>query len=300
MIRRIANHTGVAVAAIALIMLLACRGSQGPIETASRQRLISLSPGVTEIIYGVGAFPSLMADSEYCAYPEEAKRLPHVGGFFNINLEAIAALKPDLIILIEDQAIFFKDKLDRMGLRVLVVKSKSVADIIESIRAIGRETGHQDEGERLADQIQRRIDQRTKETASLPRPRVLCVVDHLPGTLKDIYTATSGSFLDELIAASGGQNIAPPDGRGYSKIQQEAVVEANPQVIIDIVHKPSVERTGDPKAVWRALPQIEAVRTGRVIIVADPFVAHPSQRIVETLDAFSRIIHPEVFGPYGQ
>jgi iron complex transport system substrate-binding protein len=298
--RLTAGHTRFAVAALALIALLACRGFQESKETATRKRLISLSPGVTEIIYGVGAFPSLIADSEYCNSPEEAKRLPHVGGFFNINLEAIAEMRPDLIILIEDQAIFFKDKLEEMRLPLLVVKNKSVADIVDSISTIGRETGHGAEGERLAEELQRRIAQRTKETAALPQLRVLCVVDRLPGTLKDIYSASPGSFLDELITASGGQNIAPNDLHGYSKIQQEAVVDANPQVIIDIVHKPSAERAGDPRAVWQALAQIEAVKSDRVIIVSDPFVVHPSQRITETLDTFSRIIHPEVFGHYAE
>src|SRR6185436_17138823 len=115
------------------------------------------------------------------------------------------------------------------------------------------------EGERLAEELQRRIAQRIKETSALPRLRVLCVVDRLPGTLKDIYGPSPGSFLDELITASGGRNIAPNDMHGYSMIQQEVVVDANPQVIIDIVHKPSAERAGNPTVVWQALPQIEAV-----------------------------------------
>jgi iron complex transport system substrate-binding protein len=282
----------------ALCGLLACRGLKTK-EAAPRQQLISLSPGVTEIVYGVGAISSLVAVCQYCDFPDEVRKLPRVGDFFNINLEAIAAIKPDLIILIEDQSIFFKDKLEQMGLRVLVVKSRSVADIIESIRAIGRETGHQAEGERLAGEVQSRIQQRAQKTANLARPRVLCVIDHLPGALRDVYVAAAGSFLDELITASGGHNIAPKDARGYSKIQQEAIARANPEVIIDIVHKSSAEWASDPKSVWQALPQVEAVSSGRVIIVSDPFIAHPSQRIVETLDVFSQIIHPEVFGQYG-
>lgn len=280
--------------------LLACRHSGEPSETITRQRIISLSPGITEILYGVGAFSSLVADTEYCDFPEEAKRLPHVGGFAANNLEAIAGLKPDLVILIEDQALLFKDKLDQMSLRVLVVKSKTVAEIIDSIRIIGRETGHQAEGERLAEEVSRRIEDRKRETANLPRLRVLCAISYIPGTLKDIYTATAGSFLDELITASGGQNIAPPNGLGYSKIQQEAIVDANPQIIIDTAHKLDGEQASNSQTVWQALPQIDAVKNGQVIVVGTSVVAHPSQRIVEALDIFSRMIHPEVFGHYDQ
>jgi len=283
---------------LACLAPLACRHYQGPADTATRLRLISLSPSVTEILYGVGAFGSLVAVSEYSDYPEEAKWLPRVGGFTSASLESILALSPDMVILLEAQAPFFKDKLEQMGLRTLVVKNKTVADTVEAIRSIGRETGHPAEGDRLADEVRRRVDRRIEETKNLPRLRVLCSVDHVPGTLKDVHAASEGSFFDELIVASGGQNIAPPGDQGYSKIQQEAIVDANPQVIIDIVHKPSVERLGDPHSVWRALPEVEAVRTGRISIVSDPFVTHPSQRMLETLDVFSRIIHPEVFGRY--
>ena len=163
MIRTMDRHGRVAIAVLTLAALLSCRGFQQQPQTAPRQRLISLSPGVTEILFGVGAFSSLVADSDYCRFPEEAKQLPHVGGFFNINLEAIATLKPDLMILIEDQAILFKDRLEQMGLRVLIVKSKSIDDIVESIRTIGREAGHQTEGERLAAEVEQQIDRRLKE-----------------------------------------------------------------------------------------------------------------------------------------
>jgi iron complex transport system substrate-binding protein len=269
-------------------------------DTAGAQRLISLSPGVTEILYGIGAFPSLVADSEYCDYPEEAKRLPHVGGFFDANLESIAAFHPSLIILIQDQTAFLKDKFDQMGIPVLTVKNSRVSEIVESIRVLGRETGHENEADRLADSIAQRLDQRSKETAGLSHPKVLCVIDHLPGTLRDIYVASADSFLGDLITASGGNCFSIANQNGYAKIQQEAIVDYNPDIIIDVVHKASADTAATNAALWRELPQLAAVKEGHVISVSNTTLVHPSQLLTGSLDALSKMIHPEVFGPYEQ
>jgi iron complex transport system substrate-binding protein len=289
------------VAIVALSMVAGCRRANGSAELPRAEvprRIISLSPGITEIMYGIGAFSALIADSEFCDFPEEAKRLPHVGGFFNANLEAIAALKPDLVILIEDQGVFLEDKLGQLGIGVLIVKSKTVVDIVESIRAIGGATGRQAEGERLAAQVETAVDLRAKQTSALPRPRVLCVIDRLPGTLKDIYVASPNSFIGDLITASGGANVAPLDKHGYARIQGEAIAEYNPQVIIDIIH--GAAPAADTTRVWQDFPRIDAVRNGRVTFMSDSVVVHPSQRLVEGLERLSQIIHPEVFGSYGQ
>jgi iron complex transport system substrate-binding protein len=270
-------------------------------DAVGSQRLISLSPGVTEILYGIGAFPSLVADSEYCDYPEEAKRLPHVGGFFDANLESIAAFHPSLIILIQDQTAFLKSKFDQMGIPVLTVKNSRVGEIIESIRVIGRETGHENDADRLADSIAQRMGQRSKETAGLSHPKVLCVIDHLPGTLRDIYVASADSFLGDLIQASGGNCFSIVNQNGYAKIQQEAIVDYNPDIIIDVVHKTSADTAATNAALWRELPQLAAVKEGQVIFsVSNSTLVHPSQLLTGSLDALSKMIHPEVFGPYEQ
>ena len=284
--------------ALILIGLFACKVPQSQPKSAHGLRLISLAPGVTEILFGIGAFDMLVADSKYCDYPEAAKTLPHVGGFYDANLEAIASMRPDLIIIIEDQVVFFKDKLEKLGYRVLVVNSRTVNDVIDSIRIIGHETEHQTQADKLADDVENRINERIKQTISLPRPRVLCVVDRVPGTLKDIYTAAPESFIDGLVSASGGRNISPPDKRGYSKIQQEAVVDTDPEIIIDMVHANGLNDLQKAQEPWQALPQISAVRQHRIITVNETFTRHPSQLMLETLDAFSKIIHPEIFGEY--
>jgi iron complex transport system substrate-binding protein len=291
-----------AMALAGLLMLPGCHGravskSNG---SAGPQRFISLSPGVTEILYGIGAFPSLVADSEYCDYPEEAKRLPHVGGFFDVNLESVAAFHPSLIILIQDQEAFLKSKFDDMSIPVLIVRNHRVNEIVDSIRIIGRETGHQSDADVLADSIAQKMEQRSKETAGLAHPKVLCVIDHVPGTLRDVYVASGDSFLGDLIKASGGNCFSIASQNGYAKVQQEAIVDYNPDIIIDVVHKTGPDTSSANATLWRQLPQLQAVKEGRVISVSQPTLVHPSQLLAGSLDALSKMIHPEVFGPYEQ
>src|SRR3954463_9390066 len=119
MIRTSSYIKRAAIVALALISFWACKGQIDQPKTGQKLRIVSLSPGVTEILYGIGAFDLLVADSKFCDYPEAAKSLPHVGGFVDVNLEAIAAIKPDLIILIDEQAVMFRDKLEKLGARVL-------------------------------------------------------------------------------------------------------------------------------------------------------------------------------------
>lgn len=261
------------------------------------QRIVSLSPSVTEILYGLGAFERVVAVSDYCRYPPETEQLPRVGGWANPNIERIAALQPDLVIVTEVQAPFVRDRLEALGIGVLVVPGQTLDDVFTAMRAIGEATGKRDEATRLIAATRATLAAISERTQTLPRPRVLCIVDRVPGTLRDLYAATEGSFLFELIRIAGGDPVAPPAGIGYGRISKEAVVALDPEVIIDMVQGAEGRLAEDPVAVWRAeLPQLKAVREGRVYPIRDVSVLHPSQFVGSTARLFAEIIHPEVFG----
>ncbi|MGH9903029.1 MAG: ABC transporter substrate-binding protein, partial [Pyrinomonadaceae bacterium] len=131
--------------------------------------------------------------------------------------------------------------------------------------------------------------------SGLQRRRVLCVVDRMPGTLRDLYTAADGSFLEQLIEAAGGESIAPPAASGWGKITKEAVVALDPEIIIDMVQGAEGAFAEDAQAVWRELPRVRAVREGRVHPLREPSVLHPSQFVGDTARRFAEIIHPEAF-----
>jgi ABC-type Fe3+-hydroxamate transport system substrate-binding protein len=122
------------------------------------------------------------------------------------------------------------------------------------------------------------------------------VVDRTPGTLRDLYVATQGSYLAELIEIAGGECVAAPQPAGYSKISKEAVVALAPDLIMDFVHG-STNRLGeDPVAVWGDLSLLRAVRERQVYPVRNEFVPHASQFVADTAELFAHIIHPELDG----
>ena len=259
------------------------------------QRIVSLSPSVTEILYGVGAWPQVIAVSQFCSYPEDVKNKPRVSGWDKTNLEQVMALKPDFVIGVDAQEPFLKDKLNGLGVRSLFLKSQTLADIFASIEEIGRATGHEQEATDLSAKTQREIDAVRKAVADRPHPRVLCVVDRVPGTIRDLYTATRGSYLDELITIAGGESIAPVVEHGYGKINKEAVLTLNPEVIIDMVQSSKGNFGEDPVAVWNELGEVRAVRDKRIYSMTEPSVIHPSQFIGNTAQVFARAFHPESF-----
>jgi iron complex transport system substrate-binding protein len=195
----------------------------------------------------------------------------------------------------ESQSQFLQTRLDSLGFRTLVVRSQTLADAYEAIESIGRSVGRETEGKRLAERTRAEVEAVRARTASLPRPRVLCVVDRVPGMLRELYTATQGSFIAELIAIAGGESIAPKANTGYGKITKEALLVLDPEIIIDMIQGAKGRLGEDPGRVWADLAQVTAVRTGRVVALDDTAFLHPSQLVAESARRFAAIVHPEAF-----
>lgn len=270
---------------------------------ALAQRIISLSPSVTEILYGIGAFDSVVAVSSYCEYPPEVEGLPRVGGWTDTNLEQVVALRPDLVILtgVDAQAPLMEPKLTALGIETLAVGSQSMADIYQAIETIGAAVGREDGARRLVSEMRAELDDIRARTRDRPRPKVLVVVDRLPGMLRDIYIATEGSYLTELVEIAGGTPITPPAPHNYTQISTEALVAFDPEVIFDMVQAlttPTVvgggELAEDPNAVWQTI-DVRAVETGRVYPMTSKLLVHPSQFAVRAARELAVRIHPEAF-----
>ncbi len=291
----------ITIALLVLCSLLFAGCAGGPVNPASPtveatpQRIVSLSPSVTEILYGIGAWPQVIAVSEYCTFPEDVKNKPRVNGWDRTNLEQVVSLKPDFVIGVEAQEPFVRDKLNNLGVRSLFLKGQKLADVFRSIVEIGQATGHEAAAIELSTKTEREVEEVRQAVANLSRPRVLCVVDRLPGTIRDIYTATRGSYIDELIQIAGGEPVAPTGDQGYGKITKEAVLTLDPEVIIDMVQGSKGKFGEDPITVWDELAEVQAVRNKRIYPMTDPSVIHPSQFVGQTARIFAKVLHPEKF-----
>ena len=280
------------ISLLALVLGAAAFCANG--QTGLPQRIVSVSPNVTEILYGLGAFDRVVAVSDYCTYPPAVKNLPRVGGWENSNIEKIAALRPDLVILTDAQQPFLKDKLQQLGMRTLTIPSRFLSDVFVAIEEIGTATGRQAEAKELARSTRTALGAVRNQAKALPSRSVLFVVDRTPGTLRDLYVATEGSYLAEIIGIAGGRSIAESTKSGYSKISKEAILTLNPEVIIDMVQGSKGKFGENPEMVWHDLPELRAVREGHVYPIREEFVPHASQFVADTAQLFLRLIHPEI------
>jgi iron complex transport system substrate-binding protein len=272
---------------LALLALLSLSAADLP------RRIVSLSPNLTEILYGVGAFDRVVGVSDYCTYPAAVKKLRSVGGWRNPNLERLAAFQPDLVLIDDGQAAFIQDNLKALGLPVLVVSDDSVEDVFTAIATLGRATGCEAQAGRLAASTRAALARISQTTVAQPKPAVVLIVDRSPGTLRGLVAATADSFLGQLVAVAGGRIVAPSLHGGYGHINKEDLLSLDPDVILDFVHgrvgpdlSPASQTSG-----WQELPELKAVRQRRIYPVNEDYVPHASQRMVQTAELFVRLIH---------
>ncbi|HSF16295.1 MAG TPA: helical backbone metal receptor [Vicinamibacteria bacterium] len=265
-------------------------------------RIVSLSPNVTEILDGIGAFDRVVAVSKFCEFPAEVEHLPRVGGWTDTSLEQVVALEPDLVIMADAQGPLIEEKLQALGLVTLVVKSQSLADIFDAIATIGDAVGNEKEARKLVETMRADLQEIHHRVEGRAPPRVLMVVDRLPGTLRDIYIATEGSYLTDLVRIGGGDPITPKAPHNYAGISAEALVSFDPEVIFDMVQALTIPVAGagsidlaeDPQSVWRTV-SVRAVETGRVYPLSDKRLVHPSQFVVLAAREIAKRLHPEAF-----
>ncbi|MFC2018984.1 ABC transporter substrate-binding protein [Chloroflexota bacterium] len=257
------------------------------------QRIVSLAPSNTEILFALGLGERVLAVTDYCDYPPQAEEKPSVGGFTTPNIERVVAYSPDLILatsIHEDRVI---PQLEQKGLPVLALKSRTLEDVMAAITFVGTVTGKEKEAAELLTAMRLRIKSVTDKTDNLPegqRPRVFYAVWHDP-----LKTAGGDTIHNELIRKAGGINIA--EGlSGYAGIGLETVLDTNPEVIIaSTTHGSSGELIFQFMETEPRLSITAARRQQRVHHLDGNLVSRTGPRLVDGLEVFAGFIHPELF-----
>ncbi|MEW6489554.1 MAG: cobalamin-binding protein [Thermodesulfobacteriota bacterium] len=250
-------------------------------------RIVSLVPSVTETLFALGLGERVVGVTEFCTYPPEAASRPRVGSYAAPSLEAVAALVPDLVFASADMTRpTAVSRLESLGIPVYVVYPRSVADTARMLRAIGAVTGAPEAGERLAAELEAAVMRVEAAVSGRARPRVLlCVM------VQPLVVTGPGTLADDLITTAGGQNCVPPGPAAYPTWGPEAVLAADPDVILVSPHPGQP----DPGAVFRRWPELRAVAQGRVRAVETDWVHRPGPRLARGLEAVARALHrPEV------
>jgi len=262
------------------------------------QRIVSLSPNLTQVIYALGYLDQIVGVTIYDEYPTEVKDLPKVGGWINPNYEAILVLKPDMVVLMKDQDISFGDKLRSLGLKTFTAKSNdSIKDITQAILDLGNILGRSEEAQILTLNIESSLKEVSKKTKDVKKKSVMIVVGRNPGTLEDIYVIGRNNYIDELITLAGGENVVKNE-RNALKITKEAIFSFDPDVIIEINHQ-KMDKEDEILEIWSSLTQVDAVKNNQVHILSSKVLLHPSQRIVDGAQILFDILHPELKEKYG-
>ena len=257
------------------------------------QRIISLAPSNTEILFALGLVDKVVAVTDYCDYPSEAKEKPSIGGFSTPNIEELVALSPDLILATSIHEKRIIPQLEGKGMTVFALNPKTLDEVLEAITLAGKVTGEEEEASGLVAEMQNRIKAVTAKGDGLPeneRPRVFYIVWHDP-----LMAAGSGTLHDDLIEKAGGINIAR-DLAGYADISLEAFIAANPQVMIaGGGHGSGEDLTFQFAKTEPRLGNTAARQNNRVYMIDGNLASRPGPRIVEGLEKFAEFIHPELF-----
>ena len=258
------------------------------------QKIISLAPSNTEIIYALGLDERLLAVTDYCDYPPEAEEKPSIGGFSTPNMEKIVALDPDLVLMSGTLLTGdFLSKLENYGLTVVALVPRTFSDILDGIALIGTATGETAKAESLLTGMRERINAITAKTNGLTeneRPSVFYLIWHDP-----LMTSGGDTFINEMVEIAGGKNIFK-EVSGAPTVELEVVITRNPQVMIAGTGMGSGEELTLQFLESEArLKDTDAVKNGRIYGIHIDLTGRTSPRIVDGLELFARAIHPELF-----
>lgn len=245
-------------------------------------RIVSLSPGNTELLFAIGAGDNVVAGTESDDFPAEAKKLPHIGGFAASDLEKILALKPDLVVSGGSLNTKLNQALETAKVQTLVLEPHTLSKASSSIRLLGHATGHDIQAGRVIDTMNARIESVRKSAAAVPdRPTVLILYDVNP-----LYTSPAESFIHDLINVAGGKDVVQKTLPG-NIISSEQVVLAKPDVIICGKY---LEEKVKAMPGWKSIP---AVKNNRFFHSSDESIlVRPSPRLAQGVEELANYLHP--------
>lgn len=303
--------------ALLIIALVGCAGAKAPepsesvgvavpkpvsvVDDAGRtveiartpQRFVSLAPSNTEILFALGLDDKVVGVTDFCDYPEEAKAIEKLGGI-EPNLEKIVALNPDLVLAIggSPAQVEKATEMEKLGLAVLVLEPGDIEGIMANIELVGKAAGAEKEASELVTEMRKRFDDITARVKGAEsRPKVFFELDATDPSKP--YTPGPGSFIDALITLAGGSNVGAGAKMQWAQLSTEEIIAQDAEVIVlgDANYGVTAEMVKERPG-WSV---ITAVKNAAIYPIDDVLVSRPGPRIIDGLEALTRIIHPELF-----
>ncbi|MBT2654527.1 ABC transporter substrate-binding protein [Bacillus sp. ISL-18] len=257
------------------------------------EKIVSLMPSNTEIAYALGLGKEMVGVSDYDNYPKDTLKKEKIGGQ-QFNTEKIIGLKPNLVLAHASSASIAKDALQQLrdaGIPVLVVaNAQNFEQVYNSIEMIGKATGESKKADEVVKGMKDQLAAIKAKAASIKeKKKVYMEVAPAP----DIYTTGKNTFMDEMLTTIQADNVAN-DQQGWIKVDQEAIIQKNPEVIITTYGyyvKNAVQQVLTRKG-WE---NVDAVKNKQVMDINSDLVDRPGPRVIEGVEELAKAIYPDVF-----
>jgi iron complex transport system substrate-binding protein len=272
--------------AVALLLSCVPAYAQSPGHDASpgnatATRIVSLAPHLTELAFSAGAGDRIVATVDYSDHPPEARRIPRIGDAFRVDLERLLALRPDAVLVWESgtpaQTI---EKVRALHLPVVVFQTYRLADVSAAVRSIGRRAGTSEIADAVATAFERDVRALREQYRGRPRVRVFLQINDRP-----IYTVNARHVMSEIVELCGGRNVFADLNELAPPIGIEAVIAANPQVIVS-----TSDTVPDAVASWSKWRHIDAVRAGNVYTLPSDDIARATLRLTAGASVMCRTL----------
>lgn len=260
------------------------------------QRVVSLVPATTEMLFAMGAGGRLAGVGNYDSFPPEVDRLPRVGGLLDPDVERILSLKPDLVIVYETQT-DLKRQLERAQVPIFSYVHRGLPDITQTIRALGARIGAKAAADAAAARVEQQLNEIKRQVAGRPRPKTLLVFGREQGTLRHVTASGGSGFLHDVLELAGGADALADLPRQSVDMSTEMILTRAPDVILELHYGDSVkpEIFAAERRVWNALASVPAVKNNRVYLLDGQEFVVPGPRIAVAAERFARALHPEAF-----
>jgi len=268
--------------------------------TSPPERIVSLAPSNTEILFAIGAGDSVVGVTNYCNYPYnftawiEAGNITSIENYASPSLEPIVALDPDLV-LASTQSLEAATSLRNLGYNVLIVEGFTIDEILQDVLLVGRATYKNAEASALVTEMRARLDAVANQLTDVTTtPTVYHEVWGEP-----LMSVGPDTFIDELITLAGGENIFNDAATSWPMISSEAVIEKNPEVMFFPDMYMGVANFYETLELVETRPgwdSITAVQNGALYEINADIISRTGPRIVDALELIAKMVHPEIFG----
>ena len=248
------------------------------------QRIVSLAPALTEMLFAIGAGEQVVGVTRYCNFPADAATRTKVGGFADPDVERVVALRPDLVLVTADTVARERfDGMAALGLTAFVVNPRDAAQIAGTMRTLGAITGHVAEAEAVAARFEEKVKAVQARVEGKKHVRALFLFSVDPP-----IAAGPGTFVDEALRLAGAENVAANAPTSYPRFGVEGILASDPDAVLTTV-------PGGAAALRKMLAGSRVAKSGAIHEVDPDLLERPGPRLADGLDVLARALHPEAF-----